>query len=70
MTTTEFNMAVAGNADRWVPANGGTETPFNSRSGKRLLYCFNPGLQKHAYVDCATDIVLSDEEAMQALGMF
>jgi hypothetical protein len=28
--------------DNWVPACGGTETPFTSRSGKRLLYCWQP----------------------------
>jgi len=49
--------------DVWVPANGGSETPFLSRSGRRLLYCWNPGKGKHAYLDLGTDTILSDEEA-------
>jgi hypothetical protein len=55
--------------DVWIAACGGTETPFMSRSGKRLLYCYNPGLQKHAYLDLGTDIILTDEEAALALEM-
>lgn len=60
----EFETAVAANADRWVPAAGGTETPFKSRSGRRLLYCYNPKQGKHAYLDCNSDLILSDEEAL------
>lgn len=64
MTTTyAYNMAVAANADRWVPAAGGTEVPFRSRTGARLLYCFNPNTGKHAYLNCDTDLILSDDEA-------
>lgn len=64
-----FALAVAINADHWVPANGGTETPFVSRSGLRLLWCYNPREKRHAFLDLSCDIILSDEEAMHALGV-
>lgn len=51
----------------WVPACNGTEVPFTSRSGRRLLYCWQPSTGRHAYVDTQTDIVLSDDEARAAL---
>lgn len=52
----------------WIPACGGTEVPFNTRTGRRLLYCFQPSTGKHAYLDLGTDIFLTDEEAFDALG--
>ena len=52
----------------WYPACNGTETPFTSRSGKRLLYVFQPTTGKHAYLDLGTDLILSPEEATAALG--
>jgi hypothetical protein len=67
--TTEFQMAIAGNADRWVPACNGTEVPFVTRTRRTLLYCFNPRQGKHAYLDTSTDLILSDEEASQALAL-
>lgn len=51
----------------WVPACGGTERVFTSRSGKRLLYCYNRTLGKHAYLDVDRDIILTDKEAADAL---
>lgn len=51
----------------WKIACGGTETPFLSRSGKTLLYCWQPSTGRHAYLDCGTDIFLTDEEARIAL---
>lgn len=51
------------NKDEWLPASGGTETPFTARSGTRLLYCWNPKLKKHAYLNLDTDTILTDEEA-------
>jgi hypothetical protein len=51
----------------WVPACGGTETPFTSRSGLRLLYCWQPATGRHAYINCDTDIALTDDEAREAL---
>jgi hypothetical protein len=47
----------------WYRACGGTEKPFPTRSGKVLLYCYQPSTGKHAYLDCGTDIILSDQEA-------
>lgn len=52
----------------WLPANGGTETPFRTRTGRKLLYCWQPSTGNHAYLDCETDLILSDEEAASALG--
>jgi len=53
----------------WFPACGGTEQPFVTRRGFRLLYCWQPSTGRHAYVNLDSDIVLSDEEAMLALGV-
>ena len=64
--TQEFERAVNDNLDTWVPACGGHEEPFLSR-GKKLLYCFNPKLRRHAYLDCGTDVILTDEEAQAFL---
>lgn len=61
--TYEYMMARVGRADRWVPANSGNETPFTARSGRRLLYCWNPATSQHAYLDCDNDIILTDAEA-------
>lgn len=69
MTKQEFETAVVARVDRWLPACGGTETPFKTRNGRRLLYCFNPALGRHAYVDCNTDLVLTNKEADVALGL-
>jgi hypothetical protein len=54
----------------WVPANGGTETEFVTRTGKRLLYCYNSALARHAYLDLSSDIILTDDEACIALGLY
>jgi hypothetical protein len=53
----------------WFPANGGTETAFITRNRFRLLYCYQPSTGRHAYLNCDTDIILSDEEARLALGV-
>lgn len=63
--TVELNKTT----DNWLPANGGTETPFTTRTNRRLLYCWQPSTGKHAYIDCDTDMILSDEEAMLALAL-
>lgn len=52
----------------WMPACGGTEQPFTTRTGRRLQYLWNPTTGEHAYIDCDTDILLSQEEANAALG--
>lgn len=47
----------------WVPASGGTEVPFTTRGGRRLLYCWQPRSGRHAYLDLDSDVILTDEEA-------
>jgi len=47
----------------WIPASGGTEVPFLTRSGRRLQYLWQPSTGKHAYYDCDNDLILTDEEA-------
>ena len=54
----------------WFPACGGTETVFRARSGKRLLYCYQPSTGRHAYLDMGCDMFLTDEEASAALMKF
>lgn len=54
----------------WFPASGGTEEPFYTRSGRRLQYMWQPSTGRHAYLDLGTDLLLSDEEAQEALGTF
>lgn len=56
-------------SDRWVPASGGTETPFTTRTGRLLLYCWQPSTGRHAYLDLGTDLVLADEDARLALAL-
>lgn len=56
--------------DSWVPACGGTETPFISRSGRRLLYVYQKSSGRHAYLDCETDMILTDDEAAHYLQLF
>lgn len=64
----EYTLDMGQEQDHWIPACGGTETPFLTRTGKRLLYVYQPSTGRHAYLDCDTDIVLSDQEAFEALG--
>jgi hypothetical protein len=52
----------------WVPASNGTEVPFMTRGGVRLLYCYQPRSGNHAYLDCGSDYILTNEEAMNILG--
>lgn len=56
-------------APDWVPACGGTETPFTTRTGRRLLYMWNLSTGEHAYYDLASDTFLSNDEASTALAM-
>jgi hypothetical protein len=63
-------MKIDKSQGNWYPANGGTEIPFISRTGKKLLYVWQPSTGNHAYLDCGTDLILSDEEARLALAMF
>lgn len=73
-----LNMTVAEQIDaalakktqgNWYPASGGTETPTTYRTGRRLLYCYQPSTGRHSYLDLGTDIILSDEDARLAIGL-
>lgn len=52
----------------WLPACGGTEVPFKTRSGRTLLYCWQPSTGRHQYLDVEQDLLLTDEEAWLAMG--
>ena len=54
----------------WFPACDGTEQPFITRTGMRLLYCYQPTTGRHAYLNLNTDIILTDAEAQAALALF
>jgi len=58
----DFDKACEEKQDVWLPAHRGTEKEFTTRSGKRLLYCFNPALDQHAYLDVNEDRILGDQE--------
>lgn len=49
--------------DNWVPACGGTETPYRTRSGRKVLYVWQESTGKHAWLDCETDLILADADA-------
>ena len=51
----------------WLPASGGTETPFMSRSGIRMLYCYQPSTGRHRYLNVDNDMIMDDETASRAL---
>lgn len=44
----------------WYPANGGTEEPYWTRNGRRVLYVWQPSTGRHAYLDLGTDMILPD----------
>lgn len=50
------------NKEVWVPANGGTETPYVTKSGHKVLYMWNKKTGEHAYLDLSRDIFLTREE--------
>ncbi len=47
--------------DQWIPGCCGMETVFKSRSGIRMLWCWNPGQGRHAYLNVDTDIIIPAE---------
>ncbi len=53
---------------RWVPASGGTEEPYLTRSGIRVLYVWHTGTCEHAYLNVDTDIIMTPAEADAAHG--
>jgi len=52
----EYRNAVANDADAWIAACGGLETPF-SHCGVDWLYVYNPARDEHGYLNMSTDIV-------------
>lgn len=54
----------------WIPACGGTEKPFTTRTGASLLYVYQPTTGRHAYLDCGTDLILTEEEARNLLALY
>lgn len=65
----EYAMACNRNLDTWVPAVKGdkVEQPFKSSSGTVMLYCYNPALNEHAYMDVGTNTIMTAEEADHAM---
>ena len=66
MLTEKAAKAANGN---WASACGGTEEPFTTRTGARLLYCYQATTGLHAYLNLGTDLILSNEEASNLLAM-
>ena len=53
--------------DVWVPACGGMETPFKSKSGAMLTYMWNQTTGEHAYYNHDTDTFLSYADALELM---
>lgn len=53
---------------RWVPACGGTEEPYRTRSGILVMYVWHTGTGEHAYLDVLSDIIMTPAEAEAAHG--
>ncbi len=51
----------------WIPACGGTEQPFRTRTGRTLQYLWCPATGEHAYYDVGNDVFLTNEEADEAI---
>jgi hypothetical protein len=67
--TTTTTTTAARNDSNWVPACGGTETPFTTRNVFRVLYLFDTTTGEHAYLHLRRDMILTTDEAMAALGV-
>lgn len=50
--------AMVGTQPTLVPANGGTEQPFTTRSGRRVLYVYDCEQRTHLYLDLDADRLL------------
>ena len=46
----------------FIPACGGTEVPFRTRSGVTVQYLYNPTTGEHAYINCETDILIPNDD--------
>lgn len=62
--TDEYKKALDSNADVYVPACGGLEKPF-MKDGVWYLYVWNPRTCHHAYLNTQTDMLLTDDEAVE-----
>lgn len=49
--------------DAWVPACGGTEVPYITRSGRKVLYVWQESTGKHGWLDCDSDTIMTDADA-------
>ena len=49
----------------WVPGTG--ETPCKTRSGITILYCWNRHTGEKAWLNCDTDIFMSNDDARRAM---
>ena len=45
----------------WIAACGGQEVPFTV-NGVRVLYCWNTGSRRHAYLNLDSDTIMQDGE--------
>lgn len=46
----------------WLPASGGTEKPFTTKTGHRVQYMWQPLTGKHAYLNLDNDVFIKDED--------
>mgnify|MGYP006970126022 CR=1 FL=1 len=56
------------NIGTWVPACGGTEQPFVTRSGVKVQYLWNNVTGEHRYINCDNDILIPDNELSLVFG--
>ena len=71
MTTLAEQIKIADQKKKngaWIPGTG--ETPFRTRTGARLLYCWQPSTGDKAYLDVDSDLILTDEEARNLLAVW
>lgn len=52
----------------WIPANGGTETPFMTRTGHKVTYMWQPSTGAHAHYSHTWDMFLDREQEIAILG--
>ncbi len=69
MDREKFESLCSQRVNAFLPACGGTETPFVSRSGIKMLYVYNPATEKHCYINVGNDMPMTDEEAAEAMMM-
>lgn len=62
-------MGFSDQKHQWVPACGGTEKEFTTRTGKRLIYMWDMVTGDHAYYCLDTDTFLTNDEAREALAL-